>query len=940
MRPALNPFRIRDVDFNLEETQMCVRAASRRPWAVDTLWLVAVLALPTGSAHAQWVVFDKQTSTRLVAPPSLIVNDNLEKDFAVGDCNNDGWDDLIVARKFPGSIQGGFRNILFINENGVLVDRTNEYATQSDVPGDQGFLTKTNDRDVEAADLDGDGWIDLVTATTMSDQVNDVLGQPRVYRNLGNNTEGQWQGFRFENARVPVLKSATNQTANPRFSDMVLVDVTGDNRPDIFLTDHDTPETAGMVCIDLNQDGDTSDPDECQLSPAEMNSKDYQNKLLINDGNGFFTDSTTTRMTMAQLASDYGNAAFAEDLDGDGLKEIVRISTLSADQNVGVLRPLDAAGTVWDGPVCFLPSAPYGMAPADLNQDGKMDLVVTDDGKDRILINTTVGIGDMSFMLYVINDSLPERGNRLCIQKDGRCPDLDNDGYPDAIIADIDASLPPFCPNSGRRAHIYHNTFIANGLGDTMLEEEGMVIPELDLQNTFDIAAIDIDNDGWLDLVFGRCSGIDVWMNQPPVDLTFSYPDGLPATIAPNVATTIDVQTSVIGGGSIVAGTALLHSSIDGGADQTSIMASLGDGLYQATLPAAECGSTIDYYFSGDLSNGPVINDPESAPGSTYSTLVAESLNTLVADAFEGSVTGWTVTDTLLDGGGWEVAVPNGTVVGGQPAAPSQDASPVGAKAWVTQNGAPGGPASVADVDGGPTQLTSPTVSLAGGDGIVSYARWFFCDDVGIFGADTFITEISNDDGGAWTTVEAVTTNAGAWVNTSFQVSAVIAPSATMKMRFSVADSPNNSTTEAGIDDFKVDVLVCDGLPDVDRDGVPDVDDNCPNTANANQLDTDGDGVGDACEADTDEDGAIDDLDNCVRIANPGQEDSDGDGIGDACDTPPCTADLTDDGIVNGADLGLMLGQWSGAGSADLNSDGVVNGADLGILLGAWGDCP
>ncbi len=50
----------------------------------------------------------------------------------------------------------------------------------------------------------------------------------------------------------------------------------------------------------------------------------------------------------------------------------------------------------------------------------------------------------------------------------------------------------------------------------------------------------------------------------------------------------------------------------------------------------------------------------------------------------------------------------------------------------------------------------------------------------------------------------------------------------------------------------------------------------------------------------------------------------------------PVLGDLNDDGIVDGADLGALLGQWGGSGTADLNNDGVVDGADLGILLGAW----
>lgn len=37
-------------------------------------------------------------------------------------------------------------------------------------------------------------------------------------------------------------------------------------------------------------------------------------------------------------------------------------------------------------------------------------------------------------------------------------------------------------------------------------------------------------------------------------------------------------------------------------------------------------------------------------------------------------------------------------------------------------------------------------------------------------------------------------------------------------------------------------------VPDTDGDGVPDADDNCPQTANPDQADTDNDGTGDACE--------------------------------------------------------------------------------------------
>jgi hypothetical protein len=55
--------------------------------------------------------------------------------------------------------------------------------------------------------------------------------------------------------------------------------------------------------------------------------------------------------------------------------------------------------------------------------------------------------------------------------------------------------------------------------------------------------------------------------------------------------------------------------------------------------------------------------------------------------------------------------------------------------------------------------------------------------------------------------------------------------------------------------------------------------------------------------------------------------------------TAACPGDLTGDAIVDGADLGLLLGQWGISGSADLNGDGTVDGADLGLLVAAWGAC-
>ncbi|WP_295386686.1 thrombospondin type 3 repeat-containing protein [uncultured Thiodictyon sp.] len=90
---------------------------------------------------------------------------------------------------------------------------------------------------------------------------------------------------------------------------------------------------------------------------------------------------------------------------------------------------------------------------------------------------------------------------------------------------------------------------------------------------------------------------------------------------------------------------------------------------------------------------------------------------------------------------------------------------------------------------------------------------------------------------------------------------------------------------------------------DGDGDGIPDSLDNCPTVNNPDQTDSNGNGVGDACDTppldtdgdgipdsidpDDDNDGVLDASDNCPLVANPDQADDDRDGIGNACDPTP-----------------------------------------------------
>ena len=509
-----------------------------RRFNVGGLFLLAAgfAALTAPVSAIEWVSFVDETTTRLSGEALRTFADFREKDYAWGDVDNDGDTDLVVVRKEEFTTPGKDVNILFINENGVLTDRTTEFATASLHAGDSGFDTPTNDRDVQLADFDQDGWLDIVTAPTLSDGDPQEIGYPRIYMNLGctgacNGTD-DWLGFRYEPARIPTMLTWHSAAGyNPRFCSVAVGDLDGDDYPDLFFGDYDS-------------------------GGGQAFEADYNDKLLMNEGAtnpGHFVDDTFGNFPgevsipgfgLAEFeVSSFGASDVIADMNGDGYNDIVKQTSLNDPFYVGIAYndPDDEGYFATYDVVNQL--SPYFVAVGELNNDDMLDLVVVDDGDDRFLLNQGNGADDLAdFLSYLFDFYNPGDGasGDDGFGGDAVIADLDNDGWNDVLIADVDVDDGP-CQGT-RRMHIYKN--LGGNPGDQITLQEQTTgsnceeflgnpasclvtgIPSNQLEGVHDVAVFDINGDGWKDMVLGRCTSTRVWINQPPVGPSGRVPDG------------------------------------------------------------------------------------------------------------------------------------------------------------------------------------------------------------------------------------------------------------------------------------------------------------------------------------------------------------------------------------------------------------------------------
>ena len=321
-----------------------------------------------------------------------------------------------------------------------------------------------------------------------------------------------------------------------------------------------------------------------------------------------------------------------------------------------------------------------------------------------------------------------------------------------------------------------------------------------------DGAAVNVGTQGYALVASGDLS-------LGPAPLNMSITSAIPELQDLDIATPVDVHVNINDDTLLAID---LHYSDNGGSTYTTVaMSDNGGGDYSATIPGFDmCADQPAFYVSAEGTLAGTVYRPAAGPGAPLTFNIGVE-NVAFTDDMESDL-GWSVdpdaTDTATTGQ-WERADPELTA-----AQPENDvtADP-GALCWIT-GAAAGASVGANDVDGGATTLMSPAIDLSAYPAAtISYWRWYSNDAGAAPNTDIFTVQVSDDDGGSWTTAETVgpagAGTGGGWLYHEFDVGSLVSLTSQVRVRFIADDAGTGSVVEAAIDDFQVVSVQCEDTP-------------------------------------------------------------------------------------------------------------------------------